>query len=150
MLPRCFSFLAVIGLLASQLAARPHAHQGMTAVEQRDHAAKPHFHTAKHSHHKHSHDGQSHTHSHSLPEQPVDNGSNDTAHDESAVYCSLELDVVLLSKSVAVDADQLCFSIAAFVAIPVQLPQDSREVWHPPNTGQDGSEIFLALRNLRL
>ena len=143
---RCLSFVAILGLLASQLAAMPHAHAGMTTAEQQKHAAKPHFHTGKHSHsHDHSHGGHSHRH-----DTPANEPASEPSHDDAAVYFDVETDLVLISKTASLDANQATFQIVAIVELEQISPDSLARHWHPPNTGQDGTETYLTLRNLRL
>src|SRR5688572_8979386 len=66
MLRPWISSLVIMGFVASQLAAAPHAHRGISQEEQQQHDATPHFHYSwvchDHSEHGHSHGGDSHQH----------------------------------------------------------------------------------------
>src|SRR5882724_3954977 len=74
------SIAVLLGFVAGQLAALPHAHAFASLAEQRQHDARPHVHVG------HSH-GHEHDHHHDSPsgEQEVPNDRSD-GHDADALY----------------------------------------------------------------
>jgi hypothetical protein len=162
-LSRCLAILAVLGLLASQLAAMPHGHAGMTSEGEQRHNATPHFHFGSHADHAHGHSHHGHSQPHPTPldsanladdlgdQQPFD-GSQESDHDHDAIYVS-ELDITNSNSAPRVTGAELSGVVTdcAFVwTIELYLCQNSSQQWHPPDKVLDASETFLTLRNLRI
>lgn len=83
------STLALVGFIASQWAAMPHAHGGSEGAA---HSAVPHVHTSSHSHrHGHGHHHHPTHHKH----RPNGNGVQDgTNHDSDAIYLPMSTPTV--------------------------------------------------------
>lgn len=168
MFRRCISLLVIMGLFASQLAAIPHAHAGNSAEEQQKHDATPHFHSEwfRSGHdHGHSHDGHSHSHDGQHAEkntpqpagdsedQPLSDGLNGTDHDANAVF------VPLHAGAPSTTSQNVSKAAASQIAATAVLTEVFGDAWpsvsstpplHPPDAVQDGSDIYLTLRNLRI
>jgi hypothetical protein len=138
----------LLGFVASQLAAVPHAHTFASSAEQRQHDARPHVHLG-HSHaHGHSHHNDAHD------DEPVvpDRGSS---HDADAI--DLPLTNVPATGSVAVakaGQDHRAHS-GQWVSALLSCVFHDRPIvgcvpWHPPDTGAASCALFLKLRNLRI
>jgi hypothetical protein len=156
MFRRCISLVVVAGILASHLATIPHAHAGMSAVEQKRHDATPHFHShgPGHSHHGHRHSRKpSYSHSRHASAHVASNSSLSPfaggSHDNSAVFVPVS----------APSADQKGMSTAAIVGAG-SIPAPGKLLatfqaklasapWHPPDEVLDSSKIYLTLRTLR-
>lgn len=168
MFRRCISLLVIVGLFASQLAAIPHAHAGNSAEEQQKHDATPHFHSkwfgGGHDH-GHPHGGRSHSHVGERKEkpasesagdskdQPLSDGLNGNDHDANAVY------VPLHAGAPSTNSQNESKAAASQIAATAVLTEVLRDAWptvsstpplHPPGAVQDGSDIYLTLRNLRI
>jgi hypothetical protein len=161
MFRRCVSFLVIVGLLASQLAAIPHAHGAMSAEEQQKHDTTPHVHFFAHGKHCHSHShAHGHCHCHQSdkaqpaskspnPRQPTRDGFD---HDQTAIYLGAAEQLTLASNSTSmvpvaiadlpstVDATIYGFEGASVLSLP----------WHPPDEVADDSQAYLTLRTLRI
>ena len=158
MLRRWISCLVIVGLLAGQLAAMPHAHGAMSLDEQREHDARPHLHFPfageghqhdEHDHHGHDHGGDQHgqdpLQAAGLPGCCCDDGD--------AVYLvgsgSLTAGSGDKSQTLARPAAELLT-----VALPSADPsQDARLLFalaHPPDDAAPGVKLFLKLRTLRI
>jgi hypothetical protein len=167
MLRHFISLLAILGLFASQLAALPHAHAGMSPDEQQKHDATPHFHCRwlEHDHHGHRHGHDHHRHGHSHgdhshhPEQPSPSPNPSTLpegrneHDATAVYCPGSA----TAASVAPQSVSLRSLFRHLVDFPSYQfftrlePGDERFArGRPPDKILDGSNLYLTLRNLRI
>ncbi len=82
MFRRILSTFAIVGFIASQWAAMPHAHGGSEGAA---HSAVPHVHTSSHSH-RHGH-GHHHHHPTHHKHRPSGDGVQDgTDHDADAIY----------------------------------------------------------------
>ena len=147
MFQRVVSILVLIGFIAGQLAAVPHAHCGYSPAEQREHDARPHVHVGSHSHdHSHSHSHASGSKSPDSPDYPP--AREEVEHDADAVSlpsgvftaCSREDQRTLTSSYPIIAAD-----VAAQLPLPAALaPAD------PPDVRSPGAKVFLKLRNLRI
>ena len=169
MIRRCVSLLVILGMLASQLVAIPHAHAGHSAADQQKHDATPHFHTGPHRHGDHEHAPANGGHGHddhgpsteSASESQPRDPSNDlppvpsggSGHDADAVFVPASSGP--LSSSTSHESAESTSQLAADVppigshggAWPLLR---SAPMWHPPDAVQDGSDTYLTLRNLRL
>ena len=168
MFRRAVSLLVIAGLIVGQLAAIPHAHGAMSAEEQREHDATPHFHNRwlghPHHDHAHPHGGHSHSHSakvhpkHSKPAsddsstQPLGLVPSGSAHDADAIYLPHAGAPSMTSHKVtiawALQVGKLtplafCFAVS-------QAKGEDYLRWHPPDEVQDASDYYLTLRNLRI
>jgi len=154
MLRRCISTLVLIGFVASQLAAVPHAHAGLSPEAQRKHDAQPHVHVG-HSHgHSHSHGGHSNEYAGDKPSPtksaPPPEG---TEHDANAVYLSGGA-----SAPITVRQQHTSESIRSLLAANdgvnvawLYLPQPAAAApIRPPDAHAGSSKVFLTLRNLRI
>lgn len=162
MFRKCLNSLLILGYLASQLAAIPHAHGEMTAAEQQAHAATPHFHCHGMGHsHTHSHECQ---HDHQGPTKPgkdddqrptsitvsTDSGFN---HDADAVFLPSGTSVVVSSLPddllLATSLDVASINIVSLSEIPTD--HSSGRTWgHTSDCLTDHSDLYLALRQLRI
>ena len=164
MFRRCASLLVIAGLLASQLAAVPHAHAAASAEERVQHDATPHVHCGWLGHsdhgHSHSHHGRSHD------DDGLENSALvDSAETALSAYSRVDdhdADAVFLANSSCSDwtAGQSKASVVAwqFAALmPLLLIQTDVEPntlgsppWRPPDAVLDASKTYLTLRNLRI
>jgi hypothetical protein len=164
MFRRCVVIFVLVGFVASQLAAIPHAHGGHSPAEQSEHDARPHFHFGKCSHdhgHDHAH-GHGHCH-HSHPREETDDESQDQPlsdqaggsleHDANAVYLiagSSNTVVVKVQYGAAI-TDCIALAIAAPSALASPSASgDDPALFRPPDEDSGGPKIFLTLRNLRI
>jgi hypothetical protein len=159
MIRRCLLLLVIAGMLASQLAALPHAHAGLSANEQKEHDATPHVHCT--SGHRHHHSHVNHLHQRSAPPKTAEDshqnlpqdGVQQETHDATAIYCPQFIATKYSSQerasSLANCFSQLCVEIRHLAAVPqvVVLCADWR---HPPDAVQDDSHLYLTLRTLRI
>jgi hypothetical protein len=162
MLRRGFSIVLILGYLAGQLAAVPHAHGQGGENQPCDHNARPHIHIHVswfshfgHFHDDHSHDDE-HTHhhecggSHSHPAFSDSNAGHDD-HDNDAVYLASDTGVSLLSKR-AESPDCLQF-VSAQVIAATPTPAAIAEPWaiaYSPGEFSPRCPLYLALRTLRI
>jgi hypothetical protein len=162
MLRRCLSLMVLVGFLASQLAAMPHAHAAVSADEQAEHDATPHFHLGSAGHHHHDH-GDSHSHKgqhshqgHSKPAKVPADGQiaildmPGIDHDATAISVTTAYaSSASGDERVATDRHDSC-DVEAW-AFRSDAPPMVRPIpWHPPDEAWDGSGIYLTLRNLRI
>lgn len=167
----------IAGLLAGQLAARPHAHGYSTPLQQQQHDVTPHFHFAwfgtpshdhghSHSkhHHHHGHSHSHHGHSHYKRSQPViasnivepqkqPTGNNIDAiqHDADAVYLTgLVLATVPTESSIPQDWAFIATTPVFFTLEDLLAVLQPAPRWHPPDKMLDDSNIYLTTRNLRI
>jgi hypothetical protein len=163
MFRRSVSFLAIVSLFASQLAAIPHAHGATSPEEQRKHDETPHFHwfgycqhCQSHSHprgkHDHHHHDTSSKHGKSDGQAPLPDG-NSVDHAADAIYlgggtnCTFGSSTQVSSTQILLIALQspVATSICGIEAKVVRgLP------WRPPDQVLDDSETYLTLRTLRI
>ena len=162
MFRKCLNSLLILGYLASQLAAIPHAHGGMSAAEQQEHAATPHFHCHGTGHsHTHTHECQ---HDHQGPTKAGIDGekkpvatSTFTAsgfnHDADAVFLPSGISVVVSSQPdnllLATSLGVASINIVSLLEIP---PDNSsgRTCGHISDCLTDNSDLYLTLRQLRI
>ena len=159
MFRRFISTLVLIGFVAGQIAAVPHAHAGYSPEEQQRHDAKPHVHVEKsaHSHgHQHSHD--EHSHSHAVggavnvksPGHAVCAPSTD--HDTDAINFPSDASSLLAAKdqrtSTGADPNPSAQSGHGTFRLRPEPQCDSIPL-HPPNNSS-GAKLFLTLRTLRI
>jgi hypothetical protein len=163
MFRRCISLIVIVGLFASQLAAVPHAHAGLSGQEQQEHDSTPHFHCSWRCHsqqgHKHSHGDHCHEQggtekpTKQPTEKPLPDSIADLGHDTNAVYAPALPLVVTAEKHHQPSTSTLILAanVAIQSVVPVTNTADGRRAyWHPPDAVVDGSGIYLALRNLRI
>lgn len=163
MLPRSLAFAAIVGLLASQLAALPHAHSWTSPIEQQKHDSTPHVHLEwlGLSQHRHEHSHGGHTHSHAKGGQreakPIEE-QDDTApiqnsgdHKTSAIVVSvpLGLSVAISHQDAPTATSQLLAGEVPFVC-QIDLNRNQPICWHPPDLAWADSHLYLSLRNLRI
>jgi hypothetical protein len=161
MFRRCISTLVLLGFVAGQLAAIPHAHGGCSPEEQREHDARPHVHVGfcGHSHdHDDSHDGHSHNRatdkvSPASGQQVFDDdGACNIEHDADAIYLPCVASPVavkeqrITSGPGPISSTDLALDATGFRA---ELHYASVPI-HPPNGHSSGAKLFLTLRNLRI
>lgn len=162
MFRHCVSLLVIVGLLASQLAAVPHAHGATSPEEQRKHDATPHIHlfgNGSHSH-SHSHAKDDHHHHHeSVPSddgsanQPLAPGGDAPEHDSDAFYFVASPSVFAGSTTQVHTISELLVALQAPAAgwAGGRQAEFARGLpWHPPDTVLDDSEAYLTLRTLRI
>lgn len=163
MLQRCISLFVIVGFVASQLAAIPHAHSWCSSTEQQKHDSTPHVHldwlASSNHRHEHSHGGRTHSHSHnehsdSTPAEdqnesaPVQDSGD---HDASAISVSVLLGMpasggngvtgTTTSQLQAVDVPTVCH---------IDLKSFRPINWHPPDSAWADSHLYISLRNLRI
>jgi hypothetical protein len=152
MFRRIVSIFAIIGFVAGQLAAMPHAHAGMTMAGQAQHDATPHVHC--HGGHSHSH-SHGHVHSHVaereapsvLPAFDVSEGS----HDDDAVYLPGKMNSAPSAKNASAKAATDASLVAYLHTSAINWPKPfTLDRWHPPDSALDLSGLYLTLRNLRI
>jgi hypothetical protein len=162
MFRRCISLLVIVGLFASQLAAVPHAHVGISLEELQKHDATPHFHCSWlcHDDHGHDHSHGGHSHQHESPLKPVKQSADEPLpdgvavlnHNANAVYAPTHASAVAAGKQQDIPTSSLV--LAAVCASQAYIPaidwdKVSRH-GHPPDAVLDGSDTYLTLRNLRI
>jgi hypothetical protein len=159
MLRRSLSIALILGYLASQLAAVPHAHGGSSENQSSGHNVRPHIHISSfnlfdHSHDRHSDDGHAHHHecddSHSHSASSSSNAEHDD-HDNDAVYLPNDTGFSLPSKSVvSLDCLQSVSTLAiAAIATPAARSEPSAVAYSPGECSL-GCPLYLALRALRI
>jgi hypothetical protein len=154
MLRRCISTLVLIGFVAGQLVAVPHAHAGLSPEAQRKHDAQPHVHVG-HSHgHSHSHGGHSHDHAGDRPSPtksvPPPKG---TEHDANAVYLpgGASATVTVRQQRTSESVRSLLAANDGLNGASPHLPQPAAAApIRPPDVRAASSKVFLSLRNLRI
>lgn len=155
MFRRCISLLVIAGLFASQLAAVPHAHGGLSDAEQQRHDATPHFHAnwLGHGDHGHSHGGHRHEPAEQANGQPLSTEIGGPDHDASAIFVPIQsaAPVTASQQESAAAAWQLAALVPASDGLSDIGPSlGSTPPWHPPDEVLDGSDTYLTLRNLRI
>lgn len=163
MFRRIVSFVVVLGLLAGNLAAVPHAHGSMTATEQATHDSTPHFHLPfgavehaahSHAHGHHCHHKHSHVSGHAVTAKaPSASGKCAVAHDSNAIYLST---VVGLYEAVKVDPAGSISSlpldslVVSLLAIQPSL-RPAQWAWRNASGSLgDAAPLYLTLRTLRI
>lgn len=151
---RCVFLIAIVGLLASQLAAVPHAHGGLTIDEQREHDATPHFHSHG-FHHRHDHTPGGHRHRHFVqpsegrPHQRPDRIPQ-REHDATAIDCRWQV----LAVSQTWSTTKLVTWGTTLNDYPLANCSFASEsefiAGRPPDQVLDRSNLYLTLRNLRI
>lgn len=150
--------LALIGsLIASQLAAVPHAHCNLTTAESLAHAHTPHFHI----HGGHSHGGnQAHSHQHvdrnnlRLSEPHASSkvvAIGQSGHDCDAIFYSAH--VMNSSHVKDKNASDRCLLVGEWYycdSFSMESHAIDLTVLPPPDILPDSSEIYLVLQNLRI
>jgi hypothetical protein len=161
MFRRCVSTLVLIGFVAGQLAAVPHAHGGCSPEEQREHDARPHVHVGfcGHSHdHDDSHSGHAHNRatdevSPASGQQLFDGGgARNAEHDADAIYLPCgAYPVAVKDQRTASSADLIHSTVSGSDAIGL-LPEPRYVAVpiHPPDGYSPCVKLFLILRNLRI
>jgi len=146
MFRRCISILLLLGFVASQLAAVPHAHAGRSDA---GHDAHPHVHLAWfcHDHHgEREHDHDSHE---STPGRSI---GTDREHDCDAVYLSRN---PLRNQSVETAVSDM--RSTAVATLPVAVPSSFLLSEQPSPVAADAlpsrapnCALYLTLRALRI
>lgn len=168
MFRRCISLLVIMGLFASQLAAIPHAHAGISAADQQRHDATPHFHGDwfHHGDHTHGHSHGERKHAPTEPPkeegsepgensdgQPLSDGLGGPGHDTSAIFVPIRAGALSTAREQesAASAWQLAAMVPANDGLGDNWPSPcSTPRWHPPDEVLDASDTYLTLRNLRI
>ena len=167
MFRRCTSVFVMIGLLASNLAAVPHAHAGMSAADQKRHDATPHFHGHRHHHaddgHSHAHEGHHHPHRGGVASfnRAAKPAKRHSVSDDFSVAEHVATAIIVPAQNGAVTTDsrvnhKLSPPQPLFVGqlqaalLPAPWRERSITCWHPPDKVRDASDTYLTLRNLRL
>ena len=157
MFRRCISILVLVGFLAGQLAAAPHAHGGYSAQQQREHDAKPHVHVGHggHTHPHHSHSATPKSHSPKTDATPSSGpvqlaGDCSFDHERDAVYLATGAISAAGIKEQGSDIGELSVDPVANVAS--LLAPACRDVppFHPPDREAFVAKLFLTLRTLRI
>ena len=158
MLRRCLSLLLILGMIASPLAAMPHAHADMSSAEKVEHDQKPHLHSHSHGHqHHHGHDApneESDTSANSN-KPPCEEGNDDGKLDYFFGSICFGIQAEALFKVNQVDDIQAKTLPAAAISLlegrltPPTVIAPS-PLWQPPDAVLDESDIYLTLRNLRV
>lgn len=162
MLQRFLCAILLLGYVASQMAALPHAH----ASQPPGHSSRPHLHSgwfmglaheARVHHHRHSHDAGEHGHQHSPSRHDFELPSNvafaaEPGHDEDAVYVA---DAVQLGKVRAhTNLTTQLEKSATTVIAPVVTPTEGQLFLWLPETAfphrPGGCALYLTLRTLRI
>jgi len=142
----------MFGFVASQLAAIPHAHAGLSPAEQLEHSHHPHVHVGGCSH-PHEHNCTPlHSHDHERVPQPAPARTPLPCHDAAAIYLPTGSEWASLPLQEQVKKDR--------AAGPVTTADDVASLCnefesrfcslHPPDSPPGGSKIFLKLRSLRI
>lgn len=163
MFRRTVSLLIIVGMLASQLAAVPHAHGATSEEAKRKHDATPHFHWFGHCSNckSHSHDHGKHCHQHEHPtseDRPTERKESqpvgDTMdHNADAIYVvgGTTLTVGSATQQAAVQSVLAALQMpiaTSIVAVEVVIPAE--RTWRPPDQVLDDSDAYLTLRTLRI
>lgn len=158
MIRRCVNIAVMIGFLANQLAAAPHAHDEGSLHDH--HSSQPHLHLSwfggSHHHHEHCHHGDpatNHHHDHLLTHTTLSRGAADD-HDDDAIYLS----PVVATASSGNDhhigwlkwQTANVWQTLATVSKPViEVPSFAfRE--RPPDLAGEHCALFLKLQTLRI
>lgn len=163
MLQRGIALLVIVGFLASQLAAIPHAHSCYSTTQQQKHDSTPHVHLSwlgsSHHHHDHLHGGRPHSHPHvkhhgSTPVEKHDDSApiqDSEDHDASAISIAVPLGLPISSSQATAGTET---SQLPAIAVPIVCHSDLSRFqpicWHPPDSAWADSHLYLSLRNLRL
>jgi hypothetical protein len=161
MFRRSISWLVIAGFVASQMAAIPHAHGGMSPAEQLRHNATPHFHCHSHCHGDHDHSHGEQVHKHSVQRQAARvafdgelllKGPSDAEHhDAFAVFMPLQTGVVSAPGQNLAHASQLTTIFSPAESLHESYSSRNGTLrWHPPDKVEDASGTYLTLRNLRI
>jgi hypothetical protein len=157
MLYRASTILAILGYIAAQIAATPHAHSGVH--QHHGHDSQPHVHLSGHDA-AHSHHGHGHAHHHHHDSQSHDS-SDDAAtviaaegHDSDAVYLPSEIQIT--SRGEGVRGIQstwlLCHASPAFItfAYPDCVSASLASINQAAGTSARHCALYLSLRILRI
>jgi hypothetical protein len=159
MFRRFVSLLVLIGFLANQLAAIPHAHAGYSEEQQRQHDAQPHVHVGRgnHAHHHgHSHDQPSDrqpAEKHSpVKVPPLSSGVRDFSveYDLDAIYLPSSASLAVKDPSTANAAAALFGDLDSTSTSADLKPRCLCAPIHPPNRDARGAKLYLILRALRI
>jgi hypothetical protein len=154
---RCLSLLLILGLIASPLAAMPHAHAEMSNAEKCEHDQTPHVHTHSHGHHHHhGHDAQNERAAtpKNSSKAPSDDASDDGAlrYFHGAICFEIQSEALCKVNQVE-ELHAKTFSVAAINWLEANLAPMTAirpSLWQPPDAVLDESTIYLTLRNLRI
>lgn len=155
---RCVYLFAIVGMLAGQVAAVPHAHGGLTSDEQREHDATPHFHRhGAHPRHDHARDGHHHRHfvrpsEGASQQRPL--GTNQREHEATAIDCGWQVlaaspaqpQTWSTTKLVTWGTTPQCNPLAPYFL----MNENEFIAGRPPDRVLDRSNLYLTLRNLRI
>lgn len=165
MLRRCVLLLVMMGLIANPLVAGPHAHAGMTADEQREHDATPHFHSFgdHHGSHVHAHhaEGSSDGHGHHEHDSKHVNAAfqhsmepvSSEAHDSTSIPCSPSLltrSSAEMNSTVSWQLRILSAPLFCVFTEPIFSSVTAKFFQGAPVLTRNGSDLYLLLRNLRI
>jgi len=138
----------LLGFVAGQLAAVPHAHAFASLAEQRQHEARSHVHLGhRHTHgHGHHHDGHD-----DAPVVP-DRGNS---HDTDAIYLPPSHLPATGSVAVGKAGQDHRFQSGHWVSTLISRAFQDKPIvgtvpWHPPDTGASSCALYLKLRTLRI
>ena len=165
----CITFLAIVGFLTNHLVVMvPHAHAGMTAEEQKEHDATPHFHCGhtcqRNKSHSHSHGKVDHAQTENQGKgsgKPQNPGDLD---DQLLIFTGLEhdADAIFLPVTAGVPSilchQELTLSLWHFVPMlsfsssydEPWTNSTASSFWQVPAKVLDASDTYLTLRNLRI
>lgn len=164
MFRRFVSLLVIAGYAISHLAVVPHAHGSASDGDQQRLHSAPHFHLAWFSG-GHSHAGDtathdhSHEHSHASPAEAA--ALADDAKKRGHIGSPPDADAVFVPQA-TIAADQRELQSAGNVALsdiyglhPAVAEVTGRDGvqfwrWRPPDRVDDGSQLYLTLRTLRI
>ena len=146
------SIVVLLGFVAGQVAAMPHAHGDCTLRD--DHDSRPHAHTLcvgeaghRHAHHHDVADTRM-THSHPPVSQAI--GEQDD-HDSDAVYLANDISVFLASKITSVPTGgQVLYAVVYPVASSLTAAADYSAAAFFPNECSSSRPLYLELRALRI
>lgn len=156
MFHRCIASLTLLGFLAGQLAAAPHAHGAASPAQQRRHNARPHVHVGwAHAHvhrHPHAHEGDRSPQASNVGRSgKIGTVSDD--HDADAVYLAGGASSLAAPRDRHESGTTCPMELAGLDSTadcsPDQRPSAAFPL-HPPDSGTPGGRLFLKLRQLRI
>ena len=142
------SINVLLGFVAGQLSAVPHAHAFASLAEQCQHDARPHVHLG----HSHTH---GHDHHHDVPDDKPAFPNRGSNHDADAIYLPPTYLPAIRSVAIAKAAqDHRAHSehwISASLSFAIDdSPTVGSAAWHPPAASAASCALFLKLRNIRI
>jgi hypothetical protein len=158
MIRRCVNIAVMLGFLANQLAAVPHAHAEGSRHDH--HSSQPHVHLswfgrAYHDYEHHRHDGPAadHHHDHLLTHTTLGRGAADD-HDDDAIYLSPVVATVSSGNDNHIgwlkwQTANVWQSVATASKPVIDIPSLAfRE--RPPDLAGEHCALFLKLQTLRI